>query len=215
MAARRPLSTTTQQHADDNNKLMSPHQFGSNNALMRTLPKSIESVVARNKAINVFLVNFLDHIYKDIDYSVRERRRFESLLELELDLTPGDPDEDDQVSAPRKVPSASGGVLSMMMGSGGDVGGSMAIQRPGAATLFVDREHSFASLLWLGLEWDLLLIELLTLLHLDLMLGKENLMLTFGLVWLGNKLFQRLYCSMARQNLVTKSMLDEKFLVRP
>ena len=73
---------------------------------------------------------------------------------------------------------------------------------------------SFAQLLLLGLELDLVLCELLCLLLLDHWLGAQQLLLSAGLLWLGAKLFEWFYWLCARENLIAKSMLDEKFLAR-
>jgi hypothetical protein len=197
--------------------------FGSMRAL-------IESVVARNRAINAFLINFLEHAYKDIDYSVRERRRFESLL---MDLDVGDDDELGPPSAHqadklaqlsgRGTPSGMGG------GGGGDLGAAkrnadLLFGQAGqnfdagsqlSATFFVDTDNSFASLVWLGLEWDLMALELLLLLSVDLLLGPGCLPLAVSLVLLANRLLRSIYSALARRNLVVKSMLDEKFLIGP
>lgn len=147
----------------------------------------VESIVTKNKAINLFLTNFLEHVYKDIDYSIRDRRRFESLL-LDVDF-------DDESSAARNGPLAAN------------------LDKSTAATFCKDDSDSFTSLLWLGLEFDLVLVELFTLLILDLWLN-QPLFITVSLVWLLQHIFKALYKSCARQNLVTKALVDDKFLLR-
>lgn len=167
----------------------------------------IETVVARNKAINLFLTNFLDHIYKDIDYSIRERRRFESIL---LDVDFG---YDDETATPFGSRSTSG----TPPAPNGPLAGTPSNQHEKfntAATFCVDHQDSFASLLWLGIEWDLILMELFSLLTLDLWLGQPELIVTVSLVWLIEKLFKAFYLTCARNNLITKAMVDEKFLSR-
>lgn len=154
--------------------------FGSNRPM-------IETIVAKNKAINLFLTNFLEHIYKDIDYSIRDRRRFENLL-LDVDF-------DDENSAARNSPLAA------------------SLEKSTAATFCKDDSDGFASLLWLGLEFELTLVELFSLLNLDLWFN-QPLVITVSLVWLLHHLFEALYKSCAKQNLVTKALVDEKFLLK-
>lgn len=163
-----------------NLSLSSSASFSSNRPI-------IETIVAKNRAINMFLTNFLEHIYKDIDYSIRDRRRFENLL-LDVDF-------DDENSAARNGPLAAN------------------LEKSTVATFCKDDNDSFLSLLWLGLEYDLILVELLSLLTLDLWLN-QPLIITASLVWLLHHLFKALYKSCAKQNLVTKALVDEKFLLR-
>ena len=100
-----------------------------------------------------------------------------------------------------------GGLAGLVNQTAFEAGGSQP-----AATFFVDMDNSFASLVWLGLEWDLLVMELLLLLNIDTLLGPDCLTLTVGSIWLINKLFQSVYSVLARRNLIITSMLDEKFL---
>lgn len=150
----------------------------------------IESIVQKNKSINTFLSNFLEHIYKDIDYSIRDTRRFENLL-LNIDF------DDESIVATGDGPLAS----------------NHLDPRPKAATFCVDQSDSFKSLLWLGLEGDLVFIEFFALIILDLWLS-QPLVITVGLIWLLHQLFKSLYVSYARNNLITKALVDEKFLFR-
>lgn len=163
-----------------NLSLSSSASFSSNRPI-------IETIVAKNRAINLFLTNFLEHIYKDIDYSIRDRRRFENLL-LDVDF-------DDENSAARNGPLAA------------------SLEKSTAATFCKDDNDSFVSLLWLGLEFDLIIVELFSLLNLDLWLN-QPLVITASLVWLLHHLFKAFYKSCAKQNLVTKALVDEKFLLK-
>lgn len=195
---------------------LSPATGQSGSSSFSSMRALVESVVARNRAINTFLINFLDHAYKDIDYSVRQRRRFTSLL-MDTDLG------DEEAGATQQ---AAGKFSRDMRNTNNDLGASgraagligAASQARGdtnqpAATFFVDTHNSFASLTWLGLEWDLIAVELLLLLNIDAALGPELLSLTVSLIWLVDKLLQSVYTVLARKNLIAKSMLDEKFLV--
>lgn len=151
----------------------------------------IETIVARNKAINLFLANFLDHIYKDIDYSIRESRRFENLM-FGFDF------EEERLNASQ---SLSGSLNASFDGS------------LKAATLHSDHQDAFTSLLWLGLEFDLILMELLTVLVIDYWF-ELPLIATAAIVWILHGAFKIIYIALARQNLVDKAVLDEKFLLR-
>jgi len=200
----------------------SANQFPSNQ-LNNTLPKNrafIETLVARNKAINTFLMNFLDHIYKDIDYTIREPRRFDSFL-LEGD------NESSFFAKPDSLSFSTGGPL---MVAGNALLEGQRMQTPTAttppqpstattseyrATFCLDRSAtSFTRLLLYGIELDVIVCELLCLLILDHLLGASSLLLTVSLIWLASGLFSQLYLSLTKRNLAKKSMLDEKFLIR-
>lgn len=158
----------------------------------------IETTVAKNKTVNLFLTNFLEHIYKDIDYSIRERRRFESLLwDVDFD------EESFAIATTSGARNIGAPLTAASMGQYGD-----------KATFCVDRYDSFTSLLLFGLEGDLILVELLSLLTLDLWMKEPSLVITATLIWLLHNTFKALYVSCARHNLVAKSAVDEKFLFR-
>lgn len=184
--------------------LSSSSSFSSNRAI-------IETIVARNRAINLFLTNFLDHIYKDIDYMIRERRRFESIL---MDVDFNNLDDEAQSSSMGTGRTGTPTILGGPLASSHHHHPHDKLNPATAATFCVDHRDDFVTLVWLGIEWDLILTELLSLLVLDLWLGQPELILTVSLIWLIQKLFKTLYASCARNNLITKSMLDEKFLTR-
>lgn len=191
--------------------------FSSNRAF-------IESIMVKNKAINGFLINFLEHIYKDIDYSIRERRRFENLLfdvdfDETNDLTNGGLLNSNRANAATNL--SAGGATNAAI-SGARFNGRPLMGNPHqatimgnkftAATLCEDHQDSFTSLLWLGLEFDLVFLELLSLLILDCWLD-QALILTASFVWILHQSFKSIYIYLARQNLVCKALADEKFLL--
>lgn len=187
----------------------SSKSFSSNRAF-------IESIMVKNKAINIFLINFLEHIYKDIDYSIRERRRFESLLfDVDFDET------SDLVGAGGSSLNSNRANATSLSGANGRFDGplmanphqtTMIGNKLTAATLCEDNRDSFTSLLWLGLEFDLVFLELFSLLILHCWLN-QALILTTSLVWILHQSFKSIYIYLARQNLVCKALVDEKFLL--
>lgn len=148
---------------------------------------AISTMVAQNRAINAFLTNFLNHIYKDIDYKVRASKRFECFL--------FDADLESENSMVNDRP------LSALQG------------KTAAATFCMDHKNSFTSMLWLGIETDLVLTELLSMVALDIWF-EQHLVLTAALVWLIHHVFKILYEAFGRQNLITKALVDEKFLLK-
>lgn len=198
--------------------------FSSNRAF-------IESIMVKNKAINGFLINFLEHFYKDIDYSIRERRRFENLL-FDVDF-----DETNDLTGAGLLNSTRSNAATTLSAGGATNNVAAAISgarfngRPPqpplmgnphqatimgnkftAATLCEDHQDSFTSLLWLGLEFDLVFLELFSLLILDCWLD-QALILTASFVWILHQSFKSIYIYLAKQNLVCKALVDEKFLL--
>lgn len=194
-----------------------PHANGGSAALSGSRSQ-IDSLVAKHKSIQQFLTNFLEHMYKDIDYTIREGRRFENLLLLDFDF-----DDEPLVSLPEVVATNRNNSRSPIMQSSANPATQPILanqQQPvqqhqrhqAAATFCKDRQNSFTSLLWFGLEFDLALIELLSFLVLDMWLGQPALLITGSLLWLLHHAFRAIYISCSRYNLVTKALVDEKFL---
>lgn len=168
------------------NLTLSSRSFSSNRAV-------IDAMVARNKAINVFLANFINHVYRDIDYTVKERRKLDFLL---LDGGYGGDDEEDT--------TGSHSVLQLSTGIQQD--------KSNAGIFYADPANSFTSLFWIGFETDLVAIELLTLLTIDIWLGQPLIIITTSLVWLLHQGMRKFYQAYARQNLIEKALIDPKFL---
>lgn len=152
----------------------------------------VEAKLAKCRAINMFLTNFLDHGYKDIDYMIRERGKFESfLLDAEFD-------ED-------RTTGQSSAMLASLNRSN--------LNRQNPAIFCIDRKDSFTNLILLGIEWDLIMIELLTLLILDFsLMQSQSIIVIASFLWLLHAVFQAVYSNLARRNLVAKALLDEKFI---
>lgn len=148
---------------------------------------AIDTLVARNRAINTFLTNFLNHIYKDIDYKVRPAKKLHCLL-FEADL-------DNEGSSLNERPL------------------STLHDKSAAATFCIDCNNSFTSLFWSGLELDWIVIELLATLTFDIWFD-QPLPVTTALIWLLHQGFKMLYEAYSRQNLINKALVDEKFLLK-
>lgn len=200
----------------------------------------IECLVAKNKAVNNFLINFLEHIYKDIDYTIRDQRKLESFL-LDIDGL----DEEQQQHHFNHFATANQQALNESkntLHSVNNPGSPSALRASNLldhhhqqqqqmimltkltaaqnsttlATFCNDNENSFTNLSWLGLEFDLISIELLSLLMLDICFheNKLPLIITVSLIWITYQAFKVIYMAYARNNLITKAMVDEKFLFR-
>lgn len=149
----------------------------------------VEARLAKCRAINLFLTNFLDHNYKDIDYIIRERRKFENfVLDVEFD--------EDRTSA-----QASSHLSHLEVET-----------RQNVAVFYIDKKDSFTSLILLGFEWNLIFLELILLLAIDSWISStHSLFIAAAIVWISELLFKSTYHHLARNNLIRKALLDEKF----
>lgn len=223
-------------------------QNSANNVNKRLIgDANIETIVAKNRAINTFLTNFIEHVYKDIDYCIRKQRQFENLLiDFNANIDNNRKTGDDGSNAPdapilrkdalnmstasthediTRATSPIGATTSSirlgqpaasLIGGGGGGGG---VGRSAQAIFCKDTRNSFASLLWLGLELDLVCVELTSLLIFDIILSSLTplpscgvIVVSASLVWLAYQMMERLYVAIASQNIVNKALVDEKFL---
>lgn len=61
------------------------------------------------------------------------------------------------------------------------------------------------------MELDLVIFELMLVTVVDVWLN--NLLAAVIITWVMNRLMKLCYCNLTRQNLVTKALIDDKFLV--
>lgn len=165
----------------------SPTQSTSSFGSRRSL---VETRLAKCRAINLFLTNFLDHNYKDIDYVIRDKRKFENFL-LDTDY-----DEDRALNQ-----------------NSGTLGRLSLENRQNIAIFYTDKSASFTSLILVGIEWDLIFLELLELLVIDQWTcDTQPFIITATTVWLLNLIFKYAFRRIATRNLISKALLDEKFV---
>lgn len=210
----RSSSNNNQPSSANNGRGLSPSPMAPS-SVVASWRSRIDNMLAKHKSIQQFLANYLEHVYKDIDYTIREKRKLEAWLLLDFDL--------DEEASSVSMSTAGGAATSssrspILVASQPTILAASQqqqahnISRHQAATFCKDRRNSFTALLWLGLELDLLLAELLLVMLLDFWLGQPALLITTSLVWFAHQAFRAAYVACCRYNLITKALIDEKFL---
>ncbi|CAG11928.1 unnamed protein product, partial [Tetraodon nigroviridis] len=142
--------------------------------------------------MNHFLGSFIDHAYSEMEYIVKDKQLFETLLGVE----PGE--KSIFYNGTDTVVCAGSYIV-------------YAVCACGFGLLITDEDFSFKNVLFYGNEATLLIFDTLFFCVVDL--GAQSFILAAVLTYVEQTIFAMIRRSLGRRNLVNKTLVDNRFLI--